>query len=356
MGRRGSAYVFASVQKPHPVRKAVLWIFLTLVILSLLFLGAGLLTSRSVHFERQYVTIDNLPETLKGFRILHLSDLHGATYGSGQAAIGNALQGVNYHCVVMTGDMLGPNGEDKPLLQLLDQLSLPVPIYYCPGDEDTSYLDSVGHGVATPYSEWAYELTQRGVEILDRPKLITRASGKARIWFIPDGVMTMDLDSETSTLQARRRTIELSGGQDAGLRVADYELARLQEIRASIEDMRDGDIFVLVSHIPLTADTVAMRNEGSTRADLFSTRQASLVLSGHLCAGQFRLPGLGAVSVPGYGSFPEDELITGMTWQAGVQQYISPGLGASSIYPWWAFFRLFNPPVVTQLVLTDSLT
>ena len=53
----------------------------------------------------------DLPEELNGFRILHLSDLHGAVYGDRQAAFSAALKDVRYACVVMTGDMLGPNGD-----------------------------------------------------------------------------------------------------------------------------------------------------------------------------------------------------------------------------------------------------
>ena len=357
MARRG-AYVFASKAKPRRAGRVVVWLLLILLAVPMLVFGSGLLVSRSVHLEKQYVTISELPEEFRGFRILHLSDLHGATYGDRQAAVGSVLRDVSYGCVIMTGDMLGPNGEYEPLRQLVDRLNIPagLPVYYYPGDEDTAYLDSVGHGTASPYSAWAELITARGVEILDRPKLITRGrNDRARLWFIPDSVLTMDIPSHVSTWTARQRTMELSGGQDAGLRVADYELRRAADIQAAIEDMRDGDIFIVVSHTPLTAQTVSMRNEGTTRANLFATRHASLVIAGHLCGGQFRLPGLGAVFVPDFGTFPPDEQITGLGWDAGLQQYISPGLGASSVYPWWASFRFFNPPVVTQLILTNEI-
>ena len=105
----------------------------------------------------------------------------------------------------------------------------------------------------------------------------------------------MDTASEEATWKGRLTSMQRSGGSDAGIRVANYQLERVRAVREVVEgrQITEKDILVLVTHIPLTADTVAMRNESTTRADIFATRKASLVLSGHLCGGQFRLPALG---------------------------------------------------------------
>lgn len=355
MGRR-DRYIFAADQRKRKRRHTALWILLGILGALILTFAAGIAVSRSVKLYRESAVIPDLPEELRGFRILHVSDLHGEVYGSGQQAVGTALDGVSVSCVVMTGDMLGKDGDFGPLAQFLDRMPTGVPVYCIPGDEDPDYLDAAGHGTATPYSLWAEALIDRGGVILDRPVLVAERGRRksARLWLIPDSVLTMDLDSHEATWQGRLDSMRMSGGTEAGIRVAEYQLDRARAIRESVADIRETDILILVTHMPLTADMVSMRNEGSTRADLFSTRRVSLVLSGHLCAGQFRLPGLGAVSVPGLGTFPEDDRITGMTWVSGLQQDISPGLGASSIYPWWASFRFFNPPAMTLVTLTSN--
>ena len=343
-------YVFAVDHRPHRVRRFLLAFLLILLVLVGLFYAGGRIVSRSVKYEKINVVVPDLPADLRGFSILHLSDLHGETYGQKQASISSAIGTATYSCAVITGDMLGPKGEYQPLLDLISVIPESVPVYYLPGDEDPNYLDSVGHGTATPYAAWAELLVSRGVTILDRPVLITRGrNDQARLWLIPDNVLTMDTASEEAIWKSRYNS-----------RIADYQLERIRAIRDIVEgkQITDKDILVLVTHVPLTAEAVNLRNEGTTRADIFATRKASLVLSGHLCGGQFRLPALGAVYVPEIGNFPEDDQIMGLTWEAGVPQHISPGLGAcgaEDFYPWWASFRFYNPAVVTRLVLTNSM-
>ena len=354
-------YVFAVDHRPHRVRRFLIALVLILAVLVGLFYAGGRIASRSVKYEKINVAVPDLPADLRGFSILHLSDLHGETYGRKQSAIASAIGTAGFSCAVITGDMLGPRGEYQPLLDLISVIPESVPVYYLPGDEDPDYLDSVGHGTATPYAAWAELLAARGVTILDRPVLITRGrNDAARLWLIADNILTMDTASEEATWKGRLTSMQRSGGSDAGIRVANYQLERVRAVREVVEgrQITEKDILVLVTHIPLTADTVAMRNESTTRADIFATRKASLVLSGHLCGGQFRLPALGAVYVPGHGNFPEDDEIMGLTWEAGVPQHISPGLGACGapdFYPWWASVRFYNPPVVTRLVLNNSM-
>ena len=88
---------------------------------------------------------------------------------------------------------------------------------------------------------------------------------------------------------------------------------------------------------------------------VFSLRRVSLVLAGHYTGGQWRMPWGGALYVPAYGWFPEDSLIRGLDYLAGIPQYISAGLSASDSYPWQPF-RLFNGPEITYIILTASLT
>lgn len=358
MARRQQHMVFAQNRRPHRFRRFFLSLLGILLLLLLIAGTASFIISHRVRLETHRVTVADLPDALNGFSIVQFSDLHGASLGRGQASVANALGRETCSCVVFTGDMLGAGGSVDAMLALLD-LDIPamedsVPKLYLPGDEDPSYLDATRHGNDTALADWASALQERGVTILDRPFLFTRgARGGSRLWIVPENVLTLGLDSYTQEWTSRLSAMTASGSQPESVRVAEYHIARAAAIRESVADMRQSDILVVVSHRPLTEEYARYLNSGSERGDLFVLRRAALVLSGHLCGGQWRLPGFGPVYVPDYGWFPGTEGISGMGWIGGVPQYISPGLGASgTAYPALPF-RIFNPPVVTKLILTN---
>ncbi len=357
MARRQDRLVFTANRSPHRVRRFFVGLGVFILLLLLIAGALSFITSHRVQLETLRITVSDLPGDLNGFSILHLSDLHGATLGREQAGIGRVTEGVSCSCVVFTGDMLTPEGGTGPMLALLDVLGQDegVPKYYFPGDEDPDYLDASLHGNETALADWAFALAERGVTVLDRPVLFTRGqNGRARLWIVPENVLTLGLDSYEHEWRQKRAAMETSGSRPESLRVADYHLTRAAEIRERVADMRDTDILVLVSHRPVTEEYARYLNDGSARGDLFVFRKASAVLSGHLCGGQWLLPGLGPVYVPDYGWFPGAEGISGLNWVAGVPQYISPGLGASArAYP-FPPVRVFNPPTVTKIILTNS--
>ena len=79
-----------------------------------------------------------------------------------------------------------------------------------------------------------------------------------------------------------------------------------------------------------------------------------VVLAGHSCGGQWRVPGLGAIYVPEKGWWPEDSLLQGLDYLNGVPQYISPGLAASGFYPRQPG-RFMNQPAVTLITLSARM-
>ena len=352
--RRRETYIFATElnKKPHHFFRNLL------IVLLLLFLTCfvvNVIYSHSLVYERVPVTVPNLPEELENFSILHLSDLHGRK-GMG-SAIRKALGSRVYSCVVMTGDMLGKNGELDGLLEVLDVLPDNIPRFLIPGDEDPEYLDVYAHSGITAYADWVEVLQKKNVILLDEPYLMTRGrKDQARIWIVPEDLYTISLDSMEITWQgvlSRVSGTDLTEDRAAQKRVAEYQLARVQRIREAIRSMQSDDIQVAVSHLPLDQTLSETLVSWSGRNDVFSLRQAAVALAGHYCAGQWRLPGVGAIYVPAYGWFPEDSLIQGRSYVGQVCQYISPGIGASSIYP--LPFRLFNAPVISSVELTRKM-
>ena len=336
------------------------WLIGALVVLFLLLAAgftANLVMTNTVTYTREYVTISTLPVGLDNFTILHLSDLNGAELGDHQSAVKKAIGSRSgYGAVVMSGNMVGESGDIQPLLDLISQLPGGTPILLLPGDGDPALYANKAHASLSPYQDWAQVLIDAGVILLDEPYSIT--TGKATIWFTPESLYTMDTVSTEKAWQnqidALNAQVEpLSDDQAALKRTAEYQVGRMQRIREKIATVKDSHIQVAVSHLPLTRASVAESRAWAT-SKVFSMSNVKLILAGGYCAGQWRIPGVGAVYVPDLGFFPDDEKITGMGYLAGVWQHISPGLGASPDYPFMPM-RLFNSPGATMLVLTATV-
>ena len=353
--RDRNQYIFApegrKPEHPHRIRKGVL-AFLPLMIAGLLI--ANFIVSNQVRLEQVSLTILNLPEDLEQYSILHISDLHGAELGEKQQAIRTALGSTRYSCVVMTGDMLGENGEVQPLLDLIALMPAETPKYYIPGDTDGSFLDDSAHGSLSVYRSWAEKLLAAGVTLLDRPVSETR--GKGTIWFVPEDVYTLNPAQvrevyEGQLSEMNRKATSLDADDAARKRVLEYELERLDGLEESRKLFRPEDIQIVLTHTPLEEDYVRDMITWGEKEDTFSLRYAGLILAGHYNGGQWRLPLKGAIHVPELGWFPEDRQIQGMSYPAGIPQYISPGLGSDPHYEHQPG-RLFNPPTVTLITLT----
>ncbi len=347
-------YIFATEynRKPNHFFRNLLIFILAVALMGTV---ANAVFSYSLIYERVPVTVPNLPEEMENFSILHISDLHGRR-GMG-SAVRKALGSRIYSCVVMTGDMLGPGGELDGFLELLQALPDGIPRLLIPGDEDPEYLDSYAHSGMTARADWVERLEEEGVTLLDEPYLMTRGrKDEARIWFVPEEIYTMNPESTEITWQGVLNRLsggDLSPDQAAQRRVAEYQLSRVRSIREKIAQMRADDIQVAVAHVPFSGSLSETLVSWTSRTDIFSLRQVSLILAGHYCAGQWRIPGVGAVYVPSFGWFPDDSLIKGKNYVGQICQYISPGIGSSRIYPYMPF-RFMNAPVISSIELTQK--
>ena len=353
--KRRSEFVFAPRRKEHHFFRNFLIILLVAAVALVLI---DLVDAHQISYQTQYVTVADLPDDLENWTILCFSDLHGEELGSGQSEIASRLGTVSVSSVVFAGDMLSPDGDVSALLDLAALIPSGTPMRYLPGDEDPSYLDSSIHSALSPYADWALKLQDAGITILDEPILYTRGKkNAARIWFVPENLYSLDLDSFILPYQATSEKLHakesLTAEESAQLRVADYQLERVARIRESIASMLETDIQIAVTHVPLTESYVRDMINYTDKDQVFSLRNVSLVLAGHLCAGQLRIPFGSAVYVEGYGAFPEDSRISGLRSVVTVPQYISPGLGASGVYP--IRLRLFNSPGFTKIALTSKL-
>ena len=355
MGR--GRYIFVSEEKKHRRGQAVRRILL-LLLPALLIAGTvmNFMVSRHVTLEHLRLRILNMPADLEGYSILHISDLHGENYGEKQKAAAAALGETRYSCVVMTGDMLGENGEIQPLLDLIALMPKETPKYYIPGDTDGSFTDAGAHGSLSVFRDWALELEAAGVTLLDRPVMESR--GKGRIWFVPEELYALDTEGmltvyERQMSDLRERAASLTADDAARLRYLEYEMERLEALQEMKKEVLQTDIQIVLTHVPLTEEYVSDIVKWGEKEEAFSLRYAGLILAGHYNGGQWRLPWGGAVYVPELGWLPEDTLVTGLDYVGGIPQHISPGLGSDPHYTWQPG-RLFNPPKLTRIVLSGT--
>ncbi|MBN2247837.1 MAG: metallophosphoesterase [Coriobacteriia bacterium] len=243
------------------------------------------------------------PGLTRPVTVLHTSDLHGATFGEGQARVASLLEGTHYDAAVINGDHLSSTrGDIDPALDLLAVLREHTDIVFVTrGNHDTApAIDTlVAHGAVPLRAD-------------DPP--------------VPFAV-------------------------DAG------NLLAVPSITAG-DVPTDTAVALAVGHYPLTGEV--------TRARTGAGATTTLYLFGHTHGGQIRLPLLGALWAPGEvgadglrpartaveNFFPElrGRTIAGLGGADAVHTHISRGLGTQGIR-----LRLLAPAEMTVITLMPVL-
>lgn len=358
MARRGNRQLFAPGRKKRP--GLMLVAFVVLFAMGALYVTNAAI-NRSPAVYRQPVTVPDLPRGMEGLSILHLSDLHGAWFGDGQQALMELIGRETYDIVVMTGDMVGRGGNMAPLLALAEALPPDVPKFLIAGDNDPMPILTEPHGDSEVKARYILESEARGIVYLDRPERLEIRGGV--VWLIPELLYEVDVDAALFSAQSAKQTIldsENPYAPEAGarLRATEYQIGVMQSAQAARTAMRADDLCVAVTHVPPGRDEVIAMRGGEGTSSVYFPGRLVLVLSGHLNAGQVRLPGLGPVYVPpnrsGTGGwFPPDHLVWGPRSVLGVAMYTSPGLGVSGAYR--VPVRLFNRPGVSLVTMTSKI-
>ena len=234
--------------------------------------------------------------------ILHASDLHGVTFGDGQAHIARALDGRHYDAAVINGDHIpSPDAELDPVLDLLSVLREHADVVFVTrGNHDTdAVMDAlVAHGAVA-------------VEPGGEP--VRFATDAGTLIALPAGGI-VDVPADTAFVLALR-------------------------------------------HYPFSDDALRAQTVGRSATTLY--------LAGHTHGGQIRLPLLGAIWAPGeidgdgvrphrtagQNFFPElrGRTIAGIRGSEGVYEHISRGLGTQAVR-----LRMLAPAEMTTITLTPA--
>lgn len=236
-------------------------------------------------------------------RIVQLSDLHGMSFGDGNADLVAAVRDADPDIITMTGDMFSmdaPQDHVDLVCRLVADLSPIAPVYYALGNHELAWFRQYGTGPLE-------QLRQAGAVILEQ------------------------------------LYVDITVGEQ-GLRLGGcYGYLLSRDLRNGAEqDFMDA---FLATDRPTVL--LAHMSEGLLAYNCIDDWAVDLVLSGHAHGGQIRLPLIGGLYDPETGWFPE--YTRGLFLRGESAVVLSTGMGSSTTIP-----RFGNPPEVVVIDLVPE--
>lgn len=285
-------------KRPHKRRPART--LLTLLVLCALAAVFFRWSNDSLVTERFEAGSVHVPEAFEGFRIVHLSDLHGKTFGEDNNDLFAKVAAETPDLIVVTGDLVDEDTAD-PLAYAAhvgQALAAMAPTYYVTGNH-----------------EWATRQAEAVCGVLE-------------------DVGVTCLRNETVPLERGGARILLSGIDDPNAYADQKSPAQVAE--EAVAAYGPDDFRMLLAH----------------RNDRFATEYArlgyDLTLSGHGHGGLIRLPFTDGLAGTNHDFFPS--YTAGFYTAEGADLFVSRGLGNVGIT-----FRLFNRPEVAVLTLRQAV-
>ena len=148
----GLGWLVAAVSKIDPR-----WVFLGAAALAVLFTAWGIWKARYPQVRRIEVAIDGLPESWRGRKIVHLSDLHlGHANGPGfMRGVARQVNALDPDLVLITGDLFdGMGGDFDACVPAIDSLEAEHGLFFVGGNHEI-------------YSESGPVVSKTGLRVLD---------------------------------------------------------------------------------------------------------------------------------------------------------------------------------------------
>ena len=279
-------------RRRHPLR--------TLVILLALVVG-GIFWFRwqcwGVQVTHTEAPLAGLPAGFDGYKIVHISDLHGHEYGAGNRDLLALAAAEKPDLIVVTGDLIDQQSQLEMIPALAKGLSAIAPTYYVTGNHEW------GLGTGT-VRELKGLLAQCGVT---------------------------PLSNQYEVLEQNGAQMVLAGVDDPN-GYADQTTP--EELYARIEGNDPGLFTLLLAH----------RNDQFGR---YAAAGYDFVMSGHGHGGIIRLPFVGGVVGTNRRFFPT--WTSGLYTQGDSTLFVSRGIGNNTV-PFQGF-RIFNRPELAVVTL-----
>ena len=242
--------------------------------------------------SRYLCPVDGLPESFRGFRIVQLSDLHGASFGEDNRRLVEAVRAEKPDLIALTGDFIEDREDLAVTAGLLPQLAEIAPCYFVSGNHEWAC-----GGMA----ELRGQLEQAGIRYLA---------------------------NEFELISREGASLVLCGVDDPNARPAPAAPDEL--VREAALCYPETPI-ILLGH----------RNYW---VDRYPQLPVELIFCGHGHGGVVRLPGLGGLVGTDRLLFPR--YTEGMSESGSYHMLVSRGLGRIYGVP-----RVFNPPEIVVATL-----
>ena len=269
-----------------------------LIILALIAAAAAFLIKDSrddLEISRYEVKSQKLPESFDGFKIVQLSDLHGAEFGEDGMELVEKVKELEPDMIALTGDFVTDEGDLAAVEKLAARLVKLCPVYFISGNHE------FGSGLAVKVRNI---LERAGVKYLSN-EYLTISRGE-------DGI--------------------LLGGVEDPLAYAD--MLSPDELAQKMNDAAPDAFKILLGH----------RNYWMTE---YPELPVDLIFCGHAHGGLIRIPGVGGLIGTDRRLFPDFD--AGQFNNGRYTLIVSRGLGNSVPIP-----RVFNRPEIVCVELTRA--
>lgn len=269
-----------------------------LIILALIAAAAAFLIKDSrddLEISRYEVKSQKLPESFDGFKIVQLSDLHGAEFGEDGMELVEKVKELEPDMIALTGDFVTDEGDLAAVKKLAGRLTELCPVYFVSGNHE------FGSGLAVKVRNI---LERAGVKYLSN-EYLTISRGE-------DGI--------------------LLGGVEDPLAYAD--MLSPDELAQKMNDAAPDAFKILLGH----------RNYWMTE---YPELPVDLIFCGHAHGGLIRIPGVGGLIGTDRRLFPDFD--AGEYNNGRYTLIVSRGLGNSVSIP-----RIFNRPEIVCVELSSA--
>lgn len=269
-----------------------------LIILALIAAAAAFLIKDSrddLEISRYEVKSQKLPESFDGFKIVQLSDLHGAEFGEDGMELVEKVKELEPDIIALTGDFVTDEGDLAAVEKLAARLVKLCPVYFVSGNHE------FGSGLAVKVRNI---LERAGVKYLSN-EYLTISRGEDEI---------------------------LLGGVEDPLAYAD--MLSPDELAQKMNDAAPDAFKILLGH----------RNYWMTE---YPELPVDLIFCGHAHGGLIRIPGVGGLIGTDRRLFPDFD--AGQFNNGRYTLIVSRGLGNSVPIP-----RIFNRPEIVCVELSSA--
>lgn len=269
-----------------------------LIILALIAAAAAFLIKDSredLEISRYEVNSKKLPESFDGFKIVQLSDLHGAEFGEDGMGLVEKVKELEPDIIALTGDFVTDEGDLAAVKKLAGRLTELCPVYFVSGNHE------FGSGLAIKVRN-----------------ILERAGVKY-------------LSNEYLTINRGEDEILLGGVEDP---LAYADMLSPDELAQKMNDAAPDAFKILLGH----------RNYWMTE---YPELPVDLIFCGHAHGGLIRIPGVGGLIGTDRRLFPDFD--AGEYNNGRYTLIVSRGLGNSVPIP-----RVFNRPEIVCVELSSA--